>query len=60
MGIVHARFAGDPRSSFEELISGYSSMRVLTYSGSISIIGRAAGLLEDLEIVFGAKTSSVV
>ena len=54
MGIVvRARFAGDLRSSFEELISGYSSMRVLTYFSSISIIGRAAGLLENLEIVFG-------
>ena len=54
MGIVvRARFAGDLRSSFEELISGYSSMGVLTYSSSISIIGRATGLLENLEIVFG-------
>jgi phosphatidylserine/phosphatidylglycerophosphate/cardiolipin synthase-like enzyme len=52
-GIVRARFEGFDRSSFDELISGYSSMKVLTYSSSTSIINRAAEGLERLEIVFG-------
>lgn len=41
--------------SFEELLSGCSSLRVLTYSNSLSIIGRAASLVEDMEIVFGRE-----
>ncbi len=53
LGVVRARFEGSARTSFEELIEGYSSMKVLTYSSSVSIINRAAGELEKLEIVFG-------
>lgn len=53
--VVHARFDGSSRSSFEGLISGYSSMRVLTYSNSISIISRAARALDRMEIVFGCE-----
>jgi hypothetical protein len=53
LGIVRARFEGFDRSSFDELIVGYSSMKVLTYSSSASIINRAAEGLERLEIVFG-------
>jgi hypothetical protein len=53
LGIVRARFEGFHKSSFDELISGYSSMKVLTYSSSASIINRAAEEMERLEIVFG-------
>jgi hypothetical protein len=53
--VVQARFAGRRRSSFEDLVSGYSSMRVLTYSNSVSMIGRAAELLDRMEIVFGCE-----
>jgi hypothetical protein len=42
LGIVRARFEGFDRSSFDELISGYLSMKVLIYSSSASIINRAA------------------
>jgi hypothetical protein len=34
------------------LISGYSSMRVFTYSNSLSMISRTASLVEDLELDF--------
>jgi len=53
LGIVRARFEGFDKSSFDELIVGYSSMKVLTYSSSASIINRAAEEMERLEIVFG-------
>jgi phosphatidylserine/phosphatidylglycerophosphate/cardiolipin synthase-like enzyme len=53
LGIVRARFEGFDMSSFDELVTGYSSMKVLTYSSSTSIINRAAEGLERLEIVFG-------
>ncbi len=55
LGVVRARFVGHEQSSFEDLISGYSSMRVLTYSNSLSMISRTASLVEDLEIVFGRE-----
>ena len=53
LGIVRARFEGFDKSSFDELIVGYSSLKVLTYSSSASIINRAAEEMERLEIVFG-------
>lgn len=55
LGVVRARFEGHEQSSFEDLISGCSSMRVLTYSNSLSMISRAAALIEDLEIIFGRE-----
>ncbi len=55
LGLVHARFVRHSRSSFEALISGYSSMRVLTYSNSVSIVSRAAETLDRMEIVFGCE-----
>ena len=55
LGVVRARFVGREESSFEDLISGYSSVRVLTYSNSLSMISRAASLVEDLEIIFGRE-----
>jgi hypothetical protein len=55
LGVVRARFEGREEMSFEELLSGCSSLRVLTYSNSLSIIGRAASLVEDMEIVFGRE-----
>ncbi|MBA2443193.1 MAG: hypothetical protein H0V53_12430 [Rubrobacter sp.] len=53
LGVVRARFDGFEESSFEGLISGYSSLKVLTYSSSIPIINRAAEEMEALEVVFG-------
>src|SRR5215207_10358379 len=55
LGVVRANFEGFERSSFEELISGYSSLKVLTYSNSVSIINKAAASVEKLEIVFGRE-----
>lgn len=53
--VVRATFVESVRDSFEGLISGYSSMRVLTYSNSIATIGRAAELVDRMEIVFGCE-----
>lgn len=53
LGVVRARFYGFARHTFDELIEGYSSMKVLTYSSSVAIINKAAGELEKLEVVFG-------
>src|SRR5919112_1761664 len=55
LGVVRASFEGSERSSFEELIAGYSSLKVLTYSNSVSIINKAAGAMEKLEIVIGRE-----
>ncbi|WP_119068765.1 phospholipase D family protein [Rubrobacter indicoceani] len=53
LGVVRARFEGFERSSFEDLISGYSSLKVLTYSSSLPIVNRAAEAMDSLEVVFG-------
>lgn len=53
LGVVRARFEGFEKSSFEALISGYSSLKVLTYSSSLPIINRAAEVMDSLEVVFG-------
>lgn len=55
LGVVRASFEGFEQSSFDELISGYSSLRVLTYSNSVSIVNRAAAAVDKLEIVFGRE-----
>ncbi len=53
--VVQAKFVGRERSSFEGLISGYSSMRALTYSNSVSIVSRTVEAMESLEVVFGRE-----
>lgn len=53
--VVRASFVEPVRDSFEGLISGYSSMKVLTYSNSIITIGRAAELVGRMEVVFGCE-----
>ncbi len=45
LGVVLSRFEGFARSSFEELIGVYPSVKVPTYSSSFPIINRAAGEL---------------
>ncbi len=55
LGIVHAEFVGHSHGSFGGLISGYSSMRVLTYSNSVPVVSRAAEQLGNMEIVFGCE-----
>src|SRR5215207_8720732 len=53
LGVVRAHFDGFARHTFDELIEGYSAMKVLTYTSSVPIINKAAGELEKLEVVFG-------
>jgi len=55
LGVVRARFESFERSSFEDLIYGYPSLKVLTYSNSVSIINKAAASVEKLEVVFGRE-----
>lgn len=55
LGVVRARFEGEGRMSFEDILSGCDSLRVLTYSNSLSVIRRAASLVEDVEIIFGRE-----
>ena len=38
MGVVRVRFESHEQISFEDLLSGYSFIRVLTYSYSVSIL----------------------
>lgn len=55
LGVVRARFEGEERLSFEDILSGCVSLRVLTYSNSLSVIRRAASIVEDVEIIFGRE-----
>jgi hypothetical protein len=55
LAVVKAKFQEQIKSSFETLIKGYSSLRVLTYSNSVSLIKRAAQYVDDIEIVFGRE-----
>lgn len=55
LGVVRARFEGEERLSFEDILSGCDSLRVLTYSNSLSVIRRAASLVDDVEIIFGRE-----
>jgi hypothetical protein len=51
--VVHARFETQSRANFQTLITGYTHLRVLTYSNSLSILDYAATLLQDIELIFG-------
>jgi hypothetical protein len=53
--VVLATFEEVQESSFEALVAGYTSLRVLTYSNSVSIINRTAALVDELEVVFGRE-----
>lgn len=53
--VVQARFEGSELMSFEDLFRGHTSLKALTYSNSVSLINRAAGLIDDIEIVFGRE-----
>jgi len=52
---VKATFVSEQETTFEDLIAGYRSMRVLTYSNSTSIIIRAAETIDTLEVIFGRE-----
>lgn len=54
LNVVQASFKGSSYSSFEKLLTGYSTLRVLTYSSSVSIVEKASRLVGDVEIIFGA------
>ena len=43
--IVRATFQGSDERSFTDLITGYTRLRVLTYSNSLPIISHAATLM---------------
>lgn len=53
--IVKVRFEGTTSASFTELVRGYQSLKVLTYSSSVSLVKQIAGLVDDLEIIFGRE-----
>lgn len=53
--VVQASFVASRETSFADLIAGYTSLRVLTYSNSVSIINHAAAALADIEIIFGRE-----
>jgi hypothetical protein len=53
--IVQASFQGSDELTFSDLITGYTRLRVLTYSNSLPIISRAAALLDEMEIIFGRE-----
>lgn len=53
--LVQAQFVDTLQTTFEELIAGYSFLRVLTYSNSVSIVTKAAELVDELEIIFGRE-----
>lgn len=53
--IVRATFQGSDERSFTDLITGYTRLRVLTYSNSLPIISRAATLMDEMEIIFGRE-----
>ncbi|MBZ0316527.1 MAG: hypothetical protein K8L91_08925 [Anaerolineae bacterium] len=55
LDIVFARFESQQQSNFQELFRGFSKLRVLTYSNSVSIINKAAEMFEEIEIVFGRE-----
>ncbi len=55
LSVVHARFQDQVYASFDELIAGYQSLKVLTYSNSVSLVNRAAAAVDDIEIIFGRE-----
>lgn len=53
--VVRANFEGSEWMNFDSLFAGYTSLRALTYSNSVSLINRTSALVEDIEIVFGRE-----
>jgi hypothetical protein len=55
LSVIQARFEHTSEVSFNDLVKGYSSLRVLTYSTSLSLIKQIAEKIDDMEIVFGRE-----
>lgn len=55
INFVSARFEGSRDSTFSDLVKGYKSLKVLTYSSSVSMVKQIASLVDDLEIIFGRE-----
>jgi len=52
---VYARFVDSTETSFFDLVKGFTSMQVLTYSGSVRMIRKAAQIVDELEVIFGRE-----
>jgi len=55
LNVVRAKFLDYEQTKFDDLIAGYSSMRVLTYSNSVPIIKMVAETMDELEVIFGRE-----
>lgn len=53
VNIIRAKFSSVIRDPFFDLFSGFFSVRVLTYSGSVNMLKKVSSLFEDIEVVFG-------
>lgn len=53
--IVHAKFVEATEQNLADLLMGYSQIRILTYSSSLSLVNYVAELIDEMEIIFGRE-----
>lgn len=53
--VVAARFLGTTQESWEDLFSGFTTLKVITFSSSLTALMRLVDRFEDAEITFGSE-----
>ncbi|WP_424140178.1 hypothetical protein [Roseomonas chloroacetimidivorans] len=53
--VFHAQLLSHGDTSWEELFSGYTTLKAITFSSSIEFLLRLAEQLDDMEVVFGSE-----
>ena len=54
--VFRAELLGSAEASWEELFTGYTALKAITFSSSIEMIMRLADRLADMEVVFGSES----
>jgi hypothetical protein len=54
--VFHAELTGAEQASWEDLFTGYTSLKAITFSSSVDMLLRFADRLDDMEVVFGSET----
>jgi hypothetical protein len=54
--VFHAELTGREETAWEDLFSGFTALKAITFSSSIELLLRLAERLDDMEVVFGSES----
>jgi len=54
--VFHAELRGCAPTSWEELFTGFTTLKAITFSSSVELLLRLADRFDDMEVVFGSES----